>query len=586
MKRFNNIISNLIVISASLAFAASCDFLDPETDNTRDESLLDEAAYICGPLNKVYSNIPVFFDNSMDIMTDNAVKRDCLGDYYRCSLGALSPDFNPLGIWASAYNNIRYLNIFLDKMKLNDETSYKTPVRFIELQDATSIEQNIQTFWRLKGEAWGLRAYWMEELLKNYGGWTSSGELLGVPMVGSEILDYNDNLKIPRATYQECVDAIVADCDSALTIGMLPDKYEGTSIVYGATFRGRLSGAAVKALKARVLLYAASPAINTKNDISQWEKAAIAAAEAIKSIGGINAAFSTREEYYFTQADNVTWGKWDMIMGGRVQAGNSSFENANYPPRCYGDAQINVSQNYVDAFPDANGYPISESSSYDKNNPFGNRDPRLDMFVAGNGSTIGSYTINTTEGGLDEYKLTSRTSRSGYYLKKTLRTSVSLTPGSSTSTKRVNVILGLPELLLNYAEAANRAWGVTGDPQALGFNAKQALNRILVRDNAKTGADYLNNVIGTDSGKFEDYVRLQRRIELSFEGHYYYDLRRWYASESNWEDYINVTVNGARISKDNVYTSIPLEKRVYSSPWQPIPFSEIFNAELTQNKGW
>ena len=141
-------------------------------------------------------------------------------------------------------------------------------------------------------------------------------------------------------------------------------------------------------------------------------------------------------------------------------------------------------------------------------------------------------------------------------------------------------------MLLNYAEAANRAWGVTGDPQALGFNAKQALNRILVRDNAKTGADYLNNVIGTDSGKFEDYVRLQRRIELSFEGHYYYDLRRWYASESNWEDYINVTVNGARISKDNVYTSIPLEKRVYSSPWQPIPFSEIFNAELTQNKGW
>ena len=86
---------------------SSCVFLEPDEDNASDIGILDEAAYFCGPLNSVYDNLPSVFDNSMDAMTDNAVIRDMSGDYYRCGIGAMSPNNNPLDIWTRGYENIR-----------------------------------------------------------------------------------------------------------------------------------------------------------------------------------------------------------------------------------------------------------------------------------------------------------------------------------------------------------------------------------------------------------------------------------------------------------------------------------------------
>lgn len=579
----------LYLFMLSALAVVSCDFMEPELDSTRDESILDEVAYYCGPLNDVYDNLPNLFDNTMDVMTDNAVKRDESGEYYRCGIGALSPNMNPIGIWSNAYECIRNLNIFINRSVLNNDTEYRTPVRFFRFNDDNSYQNNLDMFWRLKGEAYGLRAYWMTELLRNYAGIAESGELLGVPLVGNAVLEADDNLEIPRAAYEDCIKAILDDCDSALVKCKLPDRYTGNSVVYGSSFRDHICGAAVKAIRARALLYYASPAFNPQNDSKRWEDAANAAAEAIQALGGINAAFSSREEYYFTQTDNRTWKNYDLIMRGKVMTGNSRFEQDNYPPQMYGSALINVSQNFVDAFPDKNGYPISESTSYDPANPYADRDARLALFVGYNGGKIGSYVLNTAEGGVDAYNPLTGTTRSGYYLKKTLRESIVYTLGNFTGTKRTNILYGLPELLLNYAEAANMAWGPSGDPEGYGFTAKDALRRILTRDNKAAGAQYLDNVIGDDQEKFNGYVRIQRRIELSFEGHYYYDLRRWYAADPDWESYINVPVNGIEITtadSGTEYKTVGLEKRHFTSPYQPIPYSEVYNAGIVQNKGW
>ena len=590
MKRIEN-----IIYAISLLFLASiwqsCVFLEPEIDNTRDESILDETAYFCGPLNKVYDNLPTLFDYDMDIMTDNAVRRVVSGEYSRCALGALSPNMNPLNNWTSAYSNIRYLNIFMSRMVLNDDTSYKTPVRFFPLTSEEEIANNIRMFWRLKGEAYALRAFWMTELLRNFGGMSEDGRILGVPIVGDSILDLSDDLNLPRATFDECIEAIVTDCDSAVIACRLPDLYHGTDVVFGSSFRDHISGAAAKAIKARALLYAASPAFNPNGDISKWERAAKAAAEAIKALGGVKAEFSTRDEYYFTQLSNKDWKKSDVIMRGRVSTGNRTFESDNYPMLLYGSALLNVSQNLVDAFTDKKGYPIHESTDYDKTRPYEERDSRLNLFVGYHGSSVGKdYKLDVSEGGPDAYDPLTRSSRSGYYLKKLLRMSVVLTPGQTTGTPRANILYGLPELLLNFAEAANMAWGVTGDPEGYGFTAKDALTRILTRDNAKSGATYLNVVIGGDSEAFNRYVRLQRRVELCFEGHYYYDLRRWHAADQNWENAINVPVYGVKVTKTNDGETYDfdneLEKRLFKSPYQPIPYSEVFNAGLVQNKGW
>lgn len=581
-----NTVKILIALSGIL-LVSSCDFLNPETDNTRDGSILKQTAYFCGPLNAAYSSLPSSFDLTMDVMTDNAVIRNYAGDYYRCSVGAMSPILNPLNMWTSGYNAIRNVNIFLSKMVMNDTTSYKTPVRFFTLYTDTDIQNNINMFWRLKGEAYGMRAYWMLELMKNYAGIGEDGQALGVPIVGDRILTAGDDMKLPRASFADCIQAILNDCDSALVEGKLPDLY-GTAnagdVVYGTAFRGHLCGAAVKTIKAKALMLAASPEFNLSNDKTLWEKAAVAAAEAFTAAGGNKATFSSRDEYYFTQISNTSWSKYDVIFHGGIQTGSNSFESANYPPTMYGNATINVSQNYVDAFTDAQGYPISVSTTYNISKPYDNRDPRLALFVGYDGSSMGGFhTIDLS--GDDAYNPVNKTTRSGYYLKKLLRSSVNLTPGTMTYTYRGNVLIGLPEVILNYAEAANEAWGVTGDPNGYGFTAKSALSMILLRDGTKTMTNYLNTVIGTDQSKFRDYVRNQRRIELSFEEQYFYDLRRWYASDSDWKDKINVPVYGVKLV-DGAYQKVLLETRQFKSPYPPIQYSEIYNAGLVQNKGW
>lgn len=575
------------MVLMAAAAAASCDFLDPEADNTREQDVLDDPAYFCGPLNAAYNALPSTFDLNMDALTDNAVIRNYTGDYYKASVGNLSPNSNPLNCWNSCYDNIRMLNIFLGRMVLNDKYSYRTPVRFFAINNETDLENNMKMFWRLKGEAYALRAYNYFALLRNFAGEGTDGRMLGVPLVGDKVLDQSQDLKIPRASLEECIKAIVDDCDSAIVVGRLPDLYTGTSdVVYNQSLSPHISGAAAKAIKAKALILYASPAYNPAGDKSRWEDAAKAAAEAVKAVGGIGTKFFTMEAYYFSNINNTSLTQNNVIFKGKWVIGNMALEKENYPPSLYGNAMLNVSQNLVDAFTDNEGYPISESTKYDAANPYAGRDARLDYCVGYNGGKIGSYTIDITENGADHYNPLNAASRTGYYLKKALRCNqVVCGPSNKTKgTPRACILIGLPEVYLMYAEAANEAWGVSADPEGYGFTAKDALSRILLKDN-KAGDTYLKNVIGADQAKFREYTRLQRRLELCFEGQYYYDLRRWYAGDDDWKSKLNVTVYGVAV-EDGVYKIVEMENRIFKSAYPPVPYSEIYNAGLVQNKGW
>lgn len=580
-------ISVLILLFASLS---SCsDFFDLEQDNTMtEEEVFANAAYFCGPLMDSYSALPGFYNIEFENMTDNAVDNDFSGDYYICGTGALRPDNNPLNNWETRYKQIRNINIFLSKMVLDPTAKLPTPVRFYVINNKNDSIDNVREFQRLLGEAYFMRSYWLADLLRNFGGEAKNGSVLGVPLVEGRILNIDDNLNIPRAAYDECVQAIVNDCDSA--IKYLPVEYKGTDRVIGASINGRAAGISAMALKARILLYAASPAFNKDNDKVKWEKAAIAAGEAIKAAGGLS-NLSKMDDYYFAKLNNKNYENRDILFRGPIMTGNQLYELNHYPQSMYGAATSGASQNYVDAFPDKDGYPLSESSYDYSANPFQNRDPRLALFVGYNGSKMGPgnyYTIESYEGGADAYVPLKKTSRTSYYIKKLLRTNqVQLIPGNDTKTQRANIILGMPELYLNYAEAANEAWGVKSDPRGFGFTANDALKRILAKYGS--GEAYLNNVIGADGNKFRAYLRNERRLELSFEGHYFYDLRRWIGDNSVTS--LNVDVYGMKITKkeDNTfsYEKILLEKRRFLSPYQPIPYMELYNApSLVQNYGW
>lgn len=570
---------------AAVVAIASCDFLEPETDNTRGSEVLDDPAYFCGPLNDAYDNLPSMFNLAMDAMTDNAVIRNFSGEYFSSASGGLSPALNPLGCWSSDYANIRLLNIFLNRMVLNDDHEFKTPIRFFALNNESDYENNMKMFWRLKGEAYALRAWYYFDLLRNYAGEGTDGQMLGVPLVGDKVLDQSQDLNIPRATLSECVKAIVDDCDSALVAGKLPNLYKGTTdVVYNQSLSPHVSGAAAKAIKAKTLLLYASPAYNKENDDSRWVEAAKAAAEAIKAVGGINTKFFSYEEYYFSKVNNTSITQDNVILKGKWVLGDRTLETNNYPSMLYGNANLNVSQNLVDSFTDTRGYPIAESPSYNPSKPFDNRDARLDLFVGRDGGKIGGYVIDIS--GAERYNPLTCTSRSGYYLKKALNCNqVVCGPSNAVKgTPRACIMIGLPELYLMYAEAANEAWGISSDPENVGFTAKDALKRILVRYN-KDGDTYMNAVIGTDKGRFREYVRTQRRIELCFEGHYYYDLRRWYAGEDDWKSKLNVMVYGIKATETG-YDHVKLEKRNFRAAYPPIPYTEVYNAGLVQNKGW
>lgn len=569
----------------------SCtDILDRKLDTTLDESqIYASAQYFCASLLNAYSAIPNQFPIDVEKLTDNAVENSFSGDYYNTGIGALRPDNNPLNNWKDCYNQIRSLNAFIPKLVITPGKRLATPVRFYSILVAQDSIDNIRELQRVKGETYFLRAYWRSELLKNCAGKTEEGTVLGYPMVGDSVLDYSDDLNIPRGAYSDCVKEIVSDCDSAYKY--LPIQYTGTDRVTGQSMNGRAAGISALALKARVLLYAASPAYNPENDQTKWIAAAKVAAAAIKAIGGIGTALASYDNYYFAQLNNQTYQIRDILFRTSVLTANRDPEINNYPNAMFGNASTGVSQNFIDAFPDANGYPISQSSTYSASNPYSSRDSRLALFVAYNDTKMGKsnyYTIQSFVGGADAYLPFKSTSRTSYYLKKLLRTNtVDNRPNLLAGTSRARIILGLPELYLNYCEAAAHAWGVKSDPDANGFTAYDVLMKIQARYGGK--ANYLNTVIGSDAVKFIDYVLNERRLELAFEGHYFYDLRRNITDNST--NTLNVDVKGMQIIKnqDNTYTYniIILEKRKFPSPYLPIPYVEIANSPaILQNAGW
>ncbi len=581
---------SILYLILAMGFGCS-EYLDPSLDGSlTEEQVFGNDAYFNGVLNTVYSSVPTDYDYMLDCATDNAVTNNYSSDYFKMGTGALRPNMNPESNWANAFRQIRRINQFLGKMVL-DKTGTKpflTPVRFVKLGTKNDSIDNINTFYRMLGEAYFLRAYYESDLLKRYGGKSTSGEILGVPIV-TDILYVENNLNLPRNTYQQCVDQIVNDCDSAKKY--LPVEYTGTNAVLGATMNGRANGIAAMALKARILLYAASPGFNSGNDKTKWEKAAIAAGDALKAIGGLK-DLPTIDNYYFNQLNNKAYNIRDIFFRGNIQSGNRALENSNYPPSMYGNGMVNPSQNFVDAFPDKTGYPIGQSTLYKTTDPYSNRDPRLNLFVALNGTSMGTssyHKIETFEGGVDAYDPSTSTSRSGYYLKKLLKYgSVNLVPGQLTGTARAAIHLGCPELYLNYAEAAFEAWGAKVDPKAYGYTAATVIERIHKRYGSAN--DYMNNVAVNNEALFRTFIHNERRLELSFEGHYFWDIRRWEPSENL--SVINVPVKGVKIVKDptgnlTYNMNVQLEKRLFNSIYMPLPYDELYNAPaLVQNKGW
>lgn len=600
MKAIN--ITKLLVI-IMLVFTSCEDMFSPALDNNRElDDMYKEPGYAQGILGYAYSMLPYQTKSETDIATDDAVTNDKTSSYRNMATGSWTASNNPMSKWQNSRAAIQYLNIFISSA---DNVAWaKDPNVHIMYCD------------RLKGEAYGLRALNMYYLLMAHGGWAKDGKLLGIPNV-TTVDNIDTNFNIARNSFQDCINQIFSDVENAIELlpldyndvsdANIPEKYKALGVtnasdynrVNGTHIRGRLTARVAEAIKAQVALLAASPAFNEGTTVT-WADAANYAAIVLDRINGVSGMDKTGWTWYMNKTEinslgsgavpkEILW-RGDKDNGTEDHAMGLSQEKSNYPPSLYGSGRINPTQNLVDAFPMANGYPLSDpASGYSSTDPYANRDPRLAAYVLYNETTYGTSstkiitgTYGTQKDGLNKESTSTRT---GYYLRKLLRDDCNPDPVYNTAQYHYPVRIRFTELFLAYAEAANEAWGPSSG-NSHSYSAYDVIKAIRARAGiGSNGVDSYLESIKNDKNKMRDLIRNERRIELCFENKRFWDLRRWKVS-------LNEEAKGMQIDNVNgvlTYKVIPVETRDYKDYmyYGPIPHAEIIKwSNLQQNKGW
>ena len=578
----NKILFFLLIIIA----ATSCDdVFEPAIENNRGlEDAYNEATYAEGLLLNGYIRVPTSGWSFNDVATDDAVSNDNSNAYRNMATGQWTSNYNPVTQWQSSRAAIQYLNIFLAEA---DNVEWATDENTKQLYNR-----------RLKGEAYGLRALHMYYLLQAHAG-IAGGELLGVPIV-LEPEDQSSDFDIPRATFAQCMEQLYADINMAEEMlpldfaniddaSQLPDGFTGVNEynrVFGDFGKQRMSGRIAKAIRAQASLLAASPAYNASSGTT-WEMAAQYSGEVIDLNGGVAGIAPDGNTWYTNaaQISNVGGGSNPPEILWRTDVGQSNdLEQQNFPPTLYGNGRVNPTQNLVNAFPMANGFPIDDpQSGYDPNNPYANRDPRLTDYILVNQGTAGTgnSTIITAADGTtnDAINRVETSTRTGYYMRKLLRQGVNLNPVTTNTQLHYKPRIRYTELYLIYAEAANEAWGPTGTGSFV-FSSYDVIAAIRERAGISQPDTYLESVRG-DKGAMRDLIHNERRLELCFEGFRFWDLRRY--SKDLTEPARGILI------ENNTYETITVENRLYDDYMQygPVPYSETLKFDaLEQNQGW
>jgi hypothetical protein len=293
------------------------------------------------------------------------------------------------------------------------------------------------------------------------------------------------------------------------------------------------------------------------------------------------------------------------------------MERLFYPGGFQGTASVGATQELVDAFPMANGRPITDPlSGYNPATPYVGRDPRFysnifynTAIAKKNNTGVNMYTFenwNEPAPGKDAAGTKSDNTRTNYSIKKYVYMGWNPTDPSPASVTHSKFLIRHTHMLLIFAEAANKVVGPL-DAVKYGMSARTAIQYLRSRktyDNVNglcaaappavpTAAQdpYLLNTAAAGAAAFDALIRNERRIETCFEGMRFYDLRRW-TTDADWEAVINASVHGAYITQVTPTTftynlNYVVEERKFPSPYNPIPYSEILRmSNLIQNEGW
>lgn len=563
----------IIHIFLALSLLYSCNgYLEPESmiELTKDQATKDYD-YSKSRVASIYSDIRSGFSVIGNAMlasgcdeAEHAIENSSIQNFNRGTWNQFS---NPDAAWEHFYRAISKANTYLvssDSINLN---KYKHDPDLQKAYNNYKAELH-----RWKYEVRLLRVYFYSELIKRYG---------GVPLIKVPIVNNQSMRTLHRDSLKTCIQFILDECDSAAVV--LPAKYDDNET-------GRMTSVTALALKSRVLLYAASDLFNEpdwakgysecglialegKERIERWKEAAKATMTAINLAESNGYSLSTSYSSLFGPNTHTN----PEVIFCRRENNNNSFERLNYSIGFdLGESGTNPSQNLVDAYEMSNGKTINErNSGYNPRNPYNNRDPRLEMTIIHNNSRFKGRRIETFYGGLDGAPAV-RATKTGYYLRKYVNEDLDLVT-NQTSTHSW-IIFRLSELYLNYSEALNEC-----DPG--NADIAKYLNKIRRR---KT-VDMPEIPSGLTQNAMREKIRNERRVELAFEGHRFWDVRRWKIAETS----LSSPLRGMSIRRNPDYsldyTVQEIEKRTFSPKMYlyPIPKNDInINGNLIQNPLW
>ena len=594
-------LKNIFILGvASVVLTACDDLFEPAIENNHDISdMYSDPQFARGIMDNANLVLPYEENptNMTDVATDNAVINDINNNYKKMAstLDFWKSDNNPINEWDTRYHAIQYLNLFLENA---DQVMW----------DPSSEAVNEMHKDNYKGNAYALRGLHFFYLLRAHCGMVG-GQLMGVPIhLSSE--DGSSDFNLPRNTFKECIDQIMSDFNEALKYlpmeygdinnGQIPAKYAqmgGTDADYNRAFgklqRGKIDGRMIAAIKAQVALFAASPAYASAG-ASTYAQAAQLAAASLNNVGGLSGMDPNGWRWFCDKSMIESFAYDDPdpaeICWRGVVDDRANYEEDNYPPSLKGKGRVNPTQNLVDAFPMANGYPINDAKSgYDAAHPYENRDPRLKEYIVVNGDAIGANDTpintaadNTDLDGID--RESGRSTTTGYYLRKLLRSDMNLSL-SNHNKRHFGARIRYTEIFLDYAEAANEADGPTAKVGGASYSAYDVIKAIRQRAGVGVGSDPYLEECAKSKDKMRELIRNERRLELCFENHRFWDLRRWNANLNEAAKGVKITTKGNGFA----YEYFTVEERKYQDymNYGPIPYSELQKwGNLKQNDGW
>lgn len=469
---------------------------------------------------------------------------------------------NPLSdAWSYYFTAIRQANFFLAEA---------SELTFDEYKYNKDYEDYMKKYSRYKYEVRFLRAFFYFNLVRAYG---------DVPLI-TTVLTPEEANKAYRVPSAKIFDFIISECNDV--IPHLSTDYNNET----GQETGRATRQMAYALKARAALYAASPLFNDFDDPRLWERAAKENLEAIRKCEEFGAAINNYSDLW--GAENYR--NSEIILSLR-ESESSYFEAYNYPIGVEGGRAANCpSQTLVDAYdvkpaeePEVQETDVPETEEpQTRPSPYDNLDPRFAMTIARNDEIWPAYNpvpLQIYAGGDNGLPLAGA-SQTGYYLKKYCDTSVDLRPNNSTDKQHSFIVFRLGELYLNYAEAVFRTLGNAQVTSAqFPMSANQAVNAV------RTRADVNMPPFEGSKDFFNRYVR-ERMVELAFEEHRFWDVRRWKKGAECFSkvDVMEVTKAGDTFNYRRKTIDRAWDDKMY---FFPIPAKELaVNKNLTQNIGW